>query len=111
MSDEFLPKPDDARKYKGNELRTPESDPDLPQSWQPRRKSGVGGLSRLILLLIVLILLVLPFTPFAGKIKRAINEMVEKAGKTKVVFRDVNKTVEVEVPVTKEVIKEVIKEV
>jgi len=109
MSDELFPKPDAPRKYKGNELRNPPPDAPLPEAWQPRKRTFVGGLSRLILLGIVFTLLVLPFTPYAGRIKRALSEVVDKARETKVVYRDVDKLVEV--PVTKEVVREIVREV
>ena len=63
--------------------------------------------SRLLLLSIVLVVLVLPFTPFAGKIKRGLGTLVDKARETKFVTRDIFH----DVPVDKTVIKEVIREV
>lgn len=57
------------------------------------RAGFLAALSRIILLLILLTLLVLPFTPYAGRIKKLIDEYVEKARETKVIFRDVPKTV------------------
>ncbi len=83
---------------------------DLQGRWEMRKRGWFSSFSRFLLLAIVLAMLVLPFTPYAGKIKRSINELVEKARSTKVVYRDVPK----EVTVTKEgkvVVKEVIKEV
>jgi len=108
MSDDLFPKPDAPRKYKGNEMRTPDGGPEPTQGWQPlhKKRGFFGTLSRVILVGIVLSLLVLPFTPYAGKISRVIKRMV-KEGESKIIYRDVNKTVEVEVPVIKEVIKEV----
>lgn len=79
---------------RGAQVPPPEDDSDLPERWHPSRRIGFfSGLSRLILLTIVLAALVLPFTPYAGRIKRSLTEMVEKARETKVVFRDVPKPV------------------
>mgnify|MGYP000673871564 CR=1 FL=1 len=89
--------------------------PDSPPLPGPQRqKRGCfGSLIRLLFLLILLIALVLPFTPFAGKIKKAIQDIVASARSTKerIVTRDVMRDVIKEVPVVKEVTKEVIREV
>ncbi|TLD70497.1 hypothetical protein FEM03_12290 [Phragmitibacter flavus] len=79
----------------------------IPENWQKRRPGFFSAFSRLLLLLIVLALLVLPFTPYAGRIKRSIDDLVEKARTSKIVYRDVPK----EVTITREVDREVIKEV
>ncbi len=96
----------------------PDDQQQTPTSWQQRPKRGcIGTVFRLVFLLILLTALLLPFTPFAGKIKRAIQEIVESARTTKErvvtrdVPRDVVRDVVREVPVTKEVLREVTKEV
>ncbi|HEY1051811.1 MAG TPA: glycoside hydrolase family 75 protein [Prosthecobacter sp.] len=96
----------------------PDDQQQTPTPWQQRPKRGcIGTVFRLVFLLILLTALLLPFTPFAGKIKRAIQEIVESARTTKErvvtrdVPRDVVRDVVREVPVTKEVLREVTKEV
>jgi hypothetical protein len=86
--------------------------PPLPGP-QRQKRGCFGSLIRLLFLLILLIALVLPFTPFAGKIKKAIQDIVASARSTKerIVTRDVMRDVIKEVPVVKEVTKEVIREV
>ena len=93
---------------RGVQLPPPEDDSELPERWHARPRRGFfGNLSRLLLLMIVLVGLVLPFTPYAGKIKKALTELIEKARENKVVFRDrevpkpviQEKVVKVEVPV------------
>ncbi|MFZ2280334.1 MAG: glycoside hydrolase family 75 protein [Prosthecobacter sp.] len=86
--------------------------PPFPGS-QRRKRGCFGSLIRLLFLLTLLIALVLPFTPFAGKIKKAIQDIVASARSTKerIVTRDVMRDVIKEVPVVKEVTKEVIREV
>lgn len=84
-----------------------------------RRRSTTPGtgflatVSRILLLLILLILLVLPFTPYASRIKKTIGEYVDKARETKVIYRDVPKTVVEEKTVFQEktVVKEKIVEI
>lgn len=102
-----------------SDSQTPSHVPDdqqqpPPTQWQQRPKRGcLSTVFRLLFLLILLTGLLLPFTPFAGKIKRAIQEIVASARSTKerVVTRDVPRDVVREVPVTKEVLREVTKEV
>lgn len=96
----------------------PDDQQQTPTPWQQRPKRGcIGTVFRLVFLLILLTALLLPFTPFAGKIKRAIQEIVESARTTnervvtRDVPRDVVRDVVREVPVTKEVLREVTKEV
>lgn len=96
----------------------PEDQQQPSAQWQQRPKRGcLSTVFRLTFLLILLTGLLLPFTPFAGKIKRAIQEIVESARSTKErvitrdVPRDVIRDVVREVPVTKEVLREVTKEV
>lgn len=89
---EELPPPDaskpDARSLRGAQLPPPEDDSELPERWTPSRKVGFfGGLTRILLLAVVLLGLVMPFTPYAGKIKRALTDLVDKARETKVVVR------------------------
>ncbi|WP_395734412.1 glycoside hydrolase family 75 protein [Prosthecobacter sp.] len=86
--------------------------PPLPGP-QRQKRGCFGSLIRVLFLLILLIALVLPFTPFAGKIKKAIQDIVASARSTKerIVTRDVMRDVIKEVPVVKEVTKEVIREV
>ena len=80
-----------------NDFQAP-IEPKSP-SWQPPGRGGVfGSVGRLILLLIVTALIVLPFTPMAGKIKRALNELAEKARTTRIVNREIIKRVEVRPP-------------
>jgi hypothetical protein len=90
MPEEEIPDPPktESRKMRGAEVPPPENDSELPERWNPGRRSGfLSGLSRVLLLGIVLACVVLPFTPFAGKIKRTLKELVEKARETKVVVR------------------------
>lgn len=88
-----LPQPG-TREPRHPHLPPPEDDSDLPGHWQPSRRIGFfSGMSRLILLGIVLAALALPFTPYAGRIKRALTDIVEKARQTKVVIREVPKPV------------------
>ncbi len=81
-----------------------DNDDDLPEttrgpSWQPPRRGGlVGSLGKLLLMLIVSALIVLPFTPLAGKIKRAIAELADKARTTRIVTKEVIKRVEIPPP-------------
>jgi hypothetical protein len=72
-------------------------DPDH-QPWQPRPpRSLFGNIARVLFLLVLALGLILPFTPFASKIRRAIEGIVNSAGKTKIITREVpvEKTVEV----------------
>lgn len=105
-----------------SDSQTPSHVPDdqqqPPSQWQQKPKRGcLSTAFRLVFLLILLTGLLLPFTPFAGKIKRAIQEIVESARSTKErvitrdVPRDVIRDVVREVPVTKEVTREVVREV
>ena len=82
------------------------------------RKSGGGCFSstvKAVFFTVLLVALILPFTPFAGRIKRAIQDLIasSRAIQERIVTEEVIKEVikEVQVPVTKEVTKEVIKEV
>lgn len=101
-----------------SDSQTPTHVPDDQQQpsaqWQQRPKRGcLSTIFRLVLLLVLLTGLLLPFTPFAGKIKRAIQEIVESTRTTKerIVTRDVPREIIREVPVTKEILREVTKEV
>lgn len=88
-----------------------ENDPQTSQ-WQPQRKRGcVSSFMRVAFILAIAIGLTLPFTPFAGKIKKAIQDIVAAAGKERVITREVPRDVIKEVPVVKEVTKEVVREV
>src|SRR6187397_2479492 len=90
MPDEEQPHPPktESRKMRGAEVPPPENDSELPERWNPgRRSSFLGGLSRVLLLCIVLAGLVLPFTPYAGRIKQTLKELVEKAREPKIVIR------------------------
>ncbi|MCB1210132.1 MAG: hypothetical protein KDK97_12425 [Verrucomicrobiales bacterium] len=76
-------------------------EPDM-QPWQPRPpRSLLGNLSRLLFLLALTLALILPFTPFAGKIRRAIEDIVKSSREPKIITREVpvertvEKTVEV----------------
>lgn len=75
--------------------------------------SSLASFSRILLLLTLLAVMILPFTPYAGKIKRVIGEYVDKSRETKVVYRDVPKTVVEEKTVFQEktVVKEKIVEI
>jgi hypothetical protein len=88
-----------------------ESPPPATGSPPPQRpKRGCfASVLRLLFLLSLLIGLSLPFTPFAGKIKQAIQDIVDSARTTKerIVTRDVPRDVIKEVPVVREVTKEV----
>lgn len=87
---------------------------DYPPPYPQRPKRGCfGSLIRLLFLLTLLVGLTLPFTPYAGRIKKAIQDIVASARNTKerIVTRDVLRDVIKEVPVVKEVTKEVIREV
>lgn len=101
------------RNLKDKEARSADDEFLPPDRWQKRGPGFFGKLMRVLVMLAVLALLVLPFTPYAGKIKRALNDLVDKARSSKVVYRDKEVTVTKEVPrdVTREVIKEVVKEV
>lgn len=91
----------------------PENDP-LPGQWQsPPKRGCFSSFLRLGFLLTLLGALLLPFTPYAGKIKKAIQEIVDSARSTKerIITREVLRDVIREVPVTKEVVKEVTREV
>jgi hypothetical protein len=101
------PAPNKRRTTRKALIPREEDDFAIPENWQKSRPGIFGAITRLLLLLIVLTLLVLPFTPYAGRLKRSINEIVEKARTSKIVYRDVPK----EVTITKEVDREVIKEV
>jgi hypothetical protein len=88
-----------------------ENDPP-PSQWQPQRKRGCfSSFMRVGFLLVLLTGLTLPFTPFAGKIKKAIEDIVAAASKERIITREVPRDVIKEVPVVKEVTKEVIREV
>lgn len=89
----------------------PPSDRHGPAYSENRQTRGVvGHLVRLLVLTIIALLLVIPFTPLAGKIKRGLQDLIAaRAGKTRVVTREVPVEKRVEVP--REVVKEVIKEV
>jgi hypothetical protein len=90
MPDEEQPIPPktDSRKMRGAEVPPPENDSELPERWnRGPHSSFLGGLSKVLLLGIVLVGVVLPFTPYAGRIKKALNDLVEKARETKVVIR------------------------
>lgn len=96
-------------------LPVPEHEPH-PSPHPARPKRGCfGSLLRLVFLLILLAALLLPFTPYAGKAKRALQEIIESARTTKerIITREVPVTRDVirEVPVTREVVKEVLREV
>lgn len=89
-----------------------------PKARSQRRSASTGpgflaATSRIILLLTLLAAMILPFTPYAGKIKKLIGEYVEKSRETKVIYRDVPKTVVEEKTVIQEktVLKEKIVEV
>ncbi|MEY4484908.1 MAG: hypothetical protein RL693_2360, partial [Verrucomicrobiota bacterium] len=75
--------------------------------------SFLASFSRILLLLTLLAVMILPFTPYAGKIKRVIGEYVDKSRETKVIYRDVPKTVVEEKTVIQEkmVVKEKIVEI
>jgi len=92
---------------------SPATNSPAPYQSQRRKRGCFGSLIRLLFLFSLVIALVLPFTPFAGKIKKAIQDIVTSARTTKerIVTRDVLRDVIREVPVVKEVTKEVIREV
>ncbi|MFZ4766324.1 MAG: glycoside hydrolase family 75 protein [Roseimicrobium sp.] len=94
MSKNLLKDSAKSRETNHADLPPPEDDSLLPERWHPSRRIGFySAVSRLLLLGIVLTALVLPFTPYAGRVKRAIATLVEKARETKVVFREVPKPV------------------
>jgi hypothetical protein len=95
------------RSGRGSDLPPPDDEQNLPERWHPRRRGFWGNLTRFVFFTTLLLALVLPFTPYAGKIKRSLIEIVEKARSGKVVVRDVTK----EVPVYKEKTVEKIVEV
>lgn len=82
---------------------------EAQSSWRPPKRVGFFGmLTRLLVLLIIAVGLILPFTPLAGRIKRAIQEIVRDARGSQppqVITKEVTR----EVPV--EVVKEVVKTV
>ena len=96
-----------------SESPTPTTDEPPPYPSQRRQRGCVGSLIRLLFLLTLLIALTLPFTPFAGRIKKAVQDIVASARSSteRIVTRDVLRDVIKEVPVVKEVTKEVIREV
>lgn len=77
----------------------PPSAPHRP----PQHTSFLGGIAKVLLLLIILVAVVLPFTPIAGKVKRAISELVH--GKSQV--REVIRKVEVPKVIEKKVVEKV----
>jgi len=99
------------KRSRGRKTAATHDEFSVPENWQRKQPSLFGNLFRLLLLLIVLALLVLPFTPYAGRIKRGLDELVEKARSSKIVYRDVPKEVTITKEVPREVVKEVIREV
>lgn len=87
----------------------PEDEGTLPDRWHPRRRGFFGNLIRFIFVTTLLVALILPFTPYAGKIKRSLIELVEKARSSKVVEKNVTK--EVPVYTEKTIVQEKIVEV
>ncbi len=68
-------------------------------SWRPPQRGGIfGSLGRLILLLIIGAMIVLPFTPMAGRIKRALGDLAEKARGTRLTNQEGTKHVEAPPP-------------
>ncbi len=96
-----------------SEPPTPATDSPAPYQPQRRKRGCFGSLIRMLFLLSLIIGLTLPFTPYAGRIKKAIQDIVASARSTKerIITRDVMRDVIKEVPVVKEVTKEVIREV
>lgn len=97
MSDEPSSEPQvpQPKPLRGVEVPPPENDAELPERWETRkpRIGFFGGLIRVMVLGIVLVALILPFTPYASRVKRTLERLVDKARETKVVYRDVPKTV------------------
>ncbi|HSI65377.1 MAG TPA: glycoside hydrolase family 75 protein [Candidatus Saccharimonadia bacterium] len=98
------------KPLRGAQVPPPEDDSELPERWEKRkpRVGFFGGLIRVMVLGIILVALVLPFTPYAGRVKRGLEKIVDKARETKVIFREVPKTVIEERKVIEE--KTVVKE-
>jgi hypothetical protein len=81
------------------------------EPWQPRPKASfIGRMTRLAFLLVLTMALILPFTPFAGRIRRAIEDIVKSAREPRIITREIPvehtveklvevvRTVEVEAP-------------
>ncbi|QIF00535.1 glycoside hydrolase family 75 protein [Roseimicrobium sp. ORNL1] len=78
------------KPLRGAQVPPPEDDSELPERWANHkpRIGFFGGLIRVMVLGIILLALILPFTPYAGRVKRGLERIVDKAKESKVIFQE-----------------------